>query len=350
MSNDEITQSAEVFATLLKSVTDFIKRSQRILFPGVAVAIFLGYRHGINPFQGLGQIPSLFLSILVGTMVYYIYRSMVHPCAQFLQRRSAIGIPQHQFHEKVCESRGLEGVIKTSTKFSQACLGVFQDTRLNAFEKANTYAYNSGSHLLYMTATLGLLLILHDLYIIYRFPDLQTVPGVIGTDTVARANNNDSGSAPPETLGSEVKKPEVTEPPSASEEATGYSDNGQPESQTNSGRQSGLNPPRDEPKETNGQDIDGPRLRKPTLNDFAGWTTLLIIGFVGGLSFDRNADYREALALYTNTDDYDKIVVLAAASWTEGTMTLDWKYRLKKMFLPWLLKDTKPKLAKGKIE
>jgi hypothetical protein len=139
----------------------------RILYPGLAVALFIHLRYSAPVFHGLGSesLPSIALSILLGTLVYFTYRALVLPIVWRIQSRTS-GILTRETHRRLVDSisHELRGTtVRESIFFSQACLAQFQAETLTREQKADTAAYNSGSHILYLTATLGLLFFAHDI-------------------------------------------------------------------------------------------------------------------------------------------------------------------------------------------
>lgn len=157
------TESASRTAELVSR----LRPLSRVLYPGLAVALFLDHRYDAPVFRGLGgeSLPSIALSLLLGTLVYFTYRSLVHPVVWFFQSRTLVGIPSRETHRRIVDSlqRNLEGTpVRDSILFSQACLAQFQAEALSQERRAETAAFNSGSHILYLTATLGLLFLLHD--------------------------------------------------------------------------------------------------------------------------------------------------------------------------------------------
>jgi hypothetical protein len=149
---------------------EFISRLRpltRILFPGLSVALFIHYRYDAPVFKGFGSdsLPSIALSLLLGTLVYFSYRAFLLPVVWFFQARTTVGMPARATHQRLVDSidPALRGFpVRDSALFSQACLAHFQVQVLTKAHKADTSAYNSGSHILYLTATLGLAFLLHD--------------------------------------------------------------------------------------------------------------------------------------------------------------------------------------------
>ncbi|MBI2314325.1 MAG: hypothetical protein HYU77_17705 [Betaproteobacteria bacterium] len=97
--------------------------------------------------------------------MYFTYRSLVHPIVWFFQARTLVGMPSRETHRRIVDALqpNLNGSpARDSVLFSQACLAQFQAEALSRERRAETAAYNSGSHILYLTATLGLLFLLHD--------------------------------------------------------------------------------------------------------------------------------------------------------------------------------------------
>jgi len=171
----------------IKAFFDIFKIWQRVLYPGLAVALFLYHRYDQPVFKGIGQqeVPSIFLSLLLGTLVYLTYRGIVHPVVWFFQSRSPIiGIPQQRFHKMICDTLSLKGTIRESLRFSQACLARFQD-HLNPQERAATWSLNSGSHLLYMTATIAMLFLLHDTFFYHKATEAGKFVAPVSGDLLA---------------------------------------------------------------------------------------------------------------------------------------------------------------------
>jgi len=139
----------------------------RVLYPGLAVALFLEHRYNVPGFRGFGgeSLPSIAWSLLLGTLVYFMYRALVHPIVWFFQARTLVGMPSRETHRRITDKirNDLVGTpIRDSVFFSQACLAQFQAQSLSTQRRASTTAFNAGSHILYLTATLGILLLLHD--------------------------------------------------------------------------------------------------------------------------------------------------------------------------------------------
>jgi hypothetical protein len=259
--------------TALEAIVGSLKLSPRILYPGLGVAVFLKWRYDLNPFEGLSGvgIPSLAFSLLAGTLVYYTYRSLVHPAIWFVQDHMPIGILTRRVHMSVLDEiaetlkstprsptlqrhqeflkKGmvkLRDQLQDSRRFSQACLYSFQ-RQLSDQERAETYAFNSGSHLLYVTATLAAFFFLHDVI-------------AAGTDCVPR-----------------VQLAAVVDP-------LRYDSMLRPISQA------------------------GGQLVCPTPWDLVAWFVVSIVGLAGALSYDRNADYREAVQAYLKRSTYRGIL------------------------------------------
>lgn len=229
-----MSDTVAVSATVVKTGLQAIQRSQRILYPGVAIALFLNHRYGLGVFDGLGsqQVPSLFLSLLLGTLVYFSYRAIVHPIIQSFQGQTVVGIPQQVFHKRLCKELGLTGVICDSLRFSQACLGYFQTAYKDEIKSPDPSHFNSGSHLLYMTGTIGSCLFLHDAFL---FNLKKTTYWV-----------------------------------------------------------------------------------SPTPYDLVAWAILGLGGFAAAISYDRHADYREAIVLYQHEDKYKAVLEKVKTAWPEG--------------------------------
>lgn len=286
-----MTGGLEGLGRLFESSVSAVQRSQRILFPGAAIALFLHYRYGAPVFEGLGprQVPSLFLSLLLGTLVYFGYKGLVHPLVWSFQRHApVVSIPQAVFHRKACAELKIEGHVSRSTRFSQACLGHFQRSRLDPSERADTWGFNSGSHLLYMTATIGLAFLVHDVVFFQRStpPYASSISGAVSTTT------------PPRDTSSTIQERSLGAAAVADWE-----------------------------------------WRNPTPTNLLSWTLLLVIGLAGGMSYDRTADYREALTLYEHPHEYYGIVSNVAAHWPEGRARLG-LMRVLSYFTwpgPWLL-------------
>ncbi|MGA2069244.1 MAG: hypothetical protein ABSG86_30110 [Thermoguttaceae bacterium] len=162
-----VTDPAEA-ATRSIDILSRLRPLTRILFPGVAVALFIYLRYDAPVFKGFGSdsLPSIALSLLLGTLVYFTYRALVLPVVWFLQARTPIGMPARETHKRIVDSINStlhHSPVRDSVLFSQACLDQFQVELLTKERKAETTAYNSGSHILYLTATLGIGFLLHDL-------------------------------------------------------------------------------------------------------------------------------------------------------------------------------------------
>lgn len=233
-----MSDTIKASATLVKASLEAVQKSQRILYPGVAIALFLSHRYSHGVFEGFGsqQVPSLFLSILLGTLVYFAYRAIVHPIIWFFQSRTPVGIPQQVLHRRLCKEMGLDGVIRNSVRFSQTCLGYFQKAHEDEIKAPSPSHYNSGSHLLYMTGTIGFCLLVHDALLFNMEKSAHWVP--------------------------------------------------------------------------------------PTLYDLIAWALLMLVGFAAAISYDRNADYREAIVLYQHQHKYVAILQKVKTAWPEGCVVI----------------------------
>src|SRR5712691_3687333 len=120
----------------VEQVTRSLRLSPRGFYPGAAVALFLYWRYGIDPFatpvrQGF---PSLLFALLTGALIYYAYRGVFHPLIWLIQRETSIGVLQRRLHDVVarevvdelCQSSSYVGPPSRSMLFSQACLDRFQ--------------------------------------------------------------------------------------------------------------------------------------------------------------------------------------------------------------------------------
>lgn len=158
----------------------------RVLYPGLAVALFLEHRYNAPVFRGFGgeSLPSITLSLLLGALVYFMYRAVVHPIVWFFQARTLVGMPSREAHRRIVDKirNDLVGTpIRDSVFFSQACLAQFQTQFLSPQRRASTTTFNAGSHILYLTATIGFLLLLHDttLWPLWIHADPRNDPTII---------------------------------------------------------------------------------------------------------------------------------------------------------------------------
>lgn len=260
--SDATTGGAKVADNIARS----LRLSPRILYPGAAVAVLLNHRYGINSFKGLTgeSLPSLAFSLLVGALLYYFYRSILHPVIWVLQDGTPIGIQTRRLHQAIVSTILAEDQARQpahrrilyndnhwspphSIRFSQACLALFQQ-RLPETQRAETHAFNSGTHLLFITTTIGLAFLLHDLIVMTQMCQPTDLLGFSATPLV-RAD-------------------------------------------------------------------PGPGvIRCPNAIAIAAWMALIVVGFVGGLTYDRNADYREAVAMYADESKYAEIVRRVLENW-----------------------------------
>ena len=160
--------------TLVDALINFVRSSQRILYPGIAVALFIQFRYKKNLFESSVEgVPTFLFAILIGTLVYFTYKGILHRIIWWIQSKyPKYGIPQYEIHKRIFNELVKENAnlnpIKRETlseniSFSQACLGQFQDEILSDKKKSKHWGFNAGSHLLYLTSTLAIGFLLHDL-------------------------------------------------------------------------------------------------------------------------------------------------------------------------------------------
>lgn len=251
MTENNISETTKSVRGLLDSLVNLIRISQRILYPGLAVALFLFHRYDIPVFKGFGpaELPSISLSLLLGTLIYFVYRGLIHPLIWFFQSKTPrIGIVAQTFHKRICEKLNISGTIKDSIQFSQACLAYFQLTTLDKKTREMTWSFNSGSHILYLTATIGFLFLIHDSIFFDKATSIHWI--------------------------------------------------------------------------------------KPEFLEIIAWSLLLIIGILSGLSYDRNADYREAIELFKNEQIYEDLIKNIKDGWPAGGEKITISDRLRYALWP----------------
>lgn len=140
-----------------------------ILLPSAYCAIFIFWHYGnalpnISGPYGLNE-KSIILavSILFGIIIYYSHRGVFHHIVWKVQKRY-YGIPQYQFHQKICDELYITGPIKNKIGISQACLYFTQISEAESY-RVSTERFNRGSHILYLNS---LMLFLFSLYDIFR--------------------------------------------------------------------------------------------------------------------------------------------------------------------------------------
>ncbi len=106
-------------------------------------------------------VADLVVFIVSGFVIYFVYRGVFHRIVWWLQRR-VYGIPQSQFHQKMCAGLGIVGPLRERIGISQACL--FQLEAIKGSEQYNvgTASFNLGSHFLYLHVVVATLLFFSD--------------------------------------------------------------------------------------------------------------------------------------------------------------------------------------------
>lgn len=167
--------------TLVDALINFVRSSQRILYPGIAVALFIQFRYKKNLFESSVEgVPTFLFAILIGTLVYFTYKGILHRIIWWIQSKyPKYGIPQYEIHKRIFnelvpENSAINPIkretLSKNISFSQACLGQFQDEVLSDKKKSKHWGFNAGSHLLYLTATLAIGFLLHDLLLYNQEP------------------------------------------------------------------------------------------------------------------------------------------------------------------------------------
>lgn len=180
MEQENIIKASKTFVDALIS---FIRSSQRILYPGIAVALFIQLRYKQNLFESSVEgVPTFLFAILIGTLVYFTYKGILHRIIWWIQSKyPKYGIPQFEIHKKIFKELTQnelnlnsikKEILSDNISFSQACLGQFQEEVLTDKKQSKHWGFNAGSHLLYLTATLGIVLLLHDL-LLYDLPSSE---------------------------------------------------------------------------------------------------------------------------------------------------------------------------------
>ena len=138
------------------------------LLPSAYCALFLFWRYGneqpprtfdVGPLSGI-QVVLLAVSILLGILIYYFHRGLFHHFIWAVQKR-VYGIPQYQFHLRVCNDLGINGPVRDKVGVSQACLFLMQVDEPEPY-RTSTVAFNTGSHILYLTALTFSMACAHD--------------------------------------------------------------------------------------------------------------------------------------------------------------------------------------------
>lgn len=87
--------------------------------------------------------------VAFGFLAYYFHRGVFHRFVWIVQRWW-YGIPQAEFHQRICESQGLGGPIRDRIGISQACLFQLEATQGSSQYLGGTKSFNMGSHFLYL--------------------------------------------------------------------------------------------------------------------------------------------------------------------------------------------------------
>lgn len=129
----------------------------RIVFPGVAIILFLFWKQGWPLFLE----PGLF-GFFIGLIVYPFYRATYFLLMRWLLSKT-FKIPQYDFHNSLVDSLQLSPKLKTIWKASACASNVLQKKAPDNFLK-ELAIFNMFVHILYMTSLLSIGAIVYSLY------------------------------------------------------------------------------------------------------------------------------------------------------------------------------------------
>jgi len=142
------------------------------LLPAVYSGLFVYWRYQESPWSpscwqdpaalGLGfQAVTVAVFVVWGVLLYFLYRGVVHRVILWVQRRW-VGLPQYEFHTRICDDLGVQGDIRKKIGISQACLFLTQADASVGY-RSSTKSFNIGSHILYLSTLMFLLFSVHEL-------------------------------------------------------------------------------------------------------------------------------------------------------------------------------------------